>query len=367
MPCNDTTPCNEVNPCDPCNEHDNCGCLHPTTFGCTVHTGSALPCLGVVNGEDGNSILTKLESKICNIGKVLIDGTDICPEPLIDKLAAGLNISLTQIGTGCSRQIRIDSSVGGVAVDVNVKVSVNDTTSGYLATKIDTGVYMTETIVNPGGNEILRLDILPATLVSTDGGNQLGIGTDGGLITLYTFPDGTETKVIAGVGVIVTGTGSIVDPYIISTNPTIQVARPCFDGVWRNITLVVSGNPFVTNTSGAPQYRYRFDGTIEFRRSITYLVNFGTYLIGPRKFTIPMGSIPISCVTAVELAGTADLKGINYIDTFQASPDQIVQQYGYIIRKNGQNLILEFQSSFTLPTNKSIVINFEGVVIHPNL
>jgi len=211
------------------------------------------------------------------------------------------------------------------------------------------------------------LQVVPATLVSSDVGNQLTLGTDGALKTLYSAPDGSETVVIAGTGVTVTGTGTSTDPYIVSTNPAIQIVRSCFDSVWRPITLVASGNANVVYASGAPEYRYRYDGTIEFRGSISYTVAFGTYATSNRKFTVPMGNIPITCVTAGEMIGTKDLKSITYIDAPQVGADQYTQLYGYVIRMSAQNLILEFQSSFINATSKSIVVNFEGAVIHPNI
>jgi hypothetical protein len=170
---------------------------------------------------------------------------------------------------------------------------------------------------------------------------------------------------VEGVGVIVSGSGTLADPYVISTNPSIQVVRACFDSVWRPVTLIATGNPNVTYVSGSPQYRYRYDGTVEFRGSATYTVDFGAYSTSGRKYTITMGNIPTTCLSLGEQAGVKDLKSINYIDVPQASADQIVQQYGYIIRKSAQNMILEFQSSFTGSTSKSIVVNFEGCVIHP--
>lgn len=360
MSCLDTTNCS-----DPCNQYDNCGCVNPTTFGCTSYSGTALPCLDVANGENGDDILAKIEEKVCNIGKVMLDADDTCPEYLEDKISAGLNIDISYTGTGCDRTMVISATEGGVPVDVNVKISSDDTTTGYLEDKVQTGTYLTKTVVNPAGNEKLKLDVVPSTLISGDSGNQLVLGTDGALKTLYSTPDGSETKIIEGVGVEVSGTGTTIDPYIISTNPSIQVARPCFDSVWRNVTLVATGNPSVTYVSGAPQYRYRFDGTVEFRGSATYTVNFGTYQTSSRKFTVTVANIPTTCLTAGELAGTADLKSMNYIDTPQASADQIVQQYGYIIRKSTNNFIIEFQSAFTNATTKSIVVNFEGCVIHP--
>jgi hypothetical protein len=359
--------CDEMNPCDPCSQHDNCGCVNPNTFGCTTYTGLPLPCLDIANAEDGTSILSKIEDKICNIGKVKLDENDLCPEGLFEKLTEGLNISLTQVGTGCDRKIRIDATQGGVAVDVNVKVSSNDTTSGKLNDKIQTGVHLVKTITTPAGNEKLKLDVVPSTLISNDAGNQLTLGADGKLSTAYTAPDGSETKVVQGTGVTVTGNGTTTTPYIISTNPSIQVVRPCFDSVWRNVTLVTSGNASAAYASGAPQYRYRHDGSVEFKGSITYTVKFGTYNSTARKFTIPMGNIPLTCLTLTELGGVMDLKAINYIEPPAAATDQITQQFGYIIRRSAQNLILEFQSSYINATDKSIVVNFEGVVIHPNI
>src|SRR5687767_1085322 len=162
MACNSCNhnPCTCHNPC----EYDNCGCVNPTTFGCTSYTGTALACLGVANGENGNDILVKINTKACDIGKVMLDADDTCPEYLIDKIEAGLNISIEEQGEGCDRRLVISATEGGVPVDVNVKVSSDDTTSGYLNDKIVTGTYLTKSILNPAGNEDLRLDVVPATL-----------------------------------------------------------------------------------------------------------------------------------------------------------------------------------------------------------
>lgn len=352
--------CQDTNPCDPCNQHDDCGCTNPNTFGCTTYSGSHLSCLDVDNAEDGDSILAKIDDKICQIGKVLVDGDDICPKYLFEKLEAGMNITLTVIGSGCDEVIRIDAVDGGVPIDIAVKVSAADTTSGYLNNKLKTGTYLSKTIENPAGNEDLLLDVVPVTLLSTDVGNPLYIGTDGGLMSTCIAPDGSETKVIAGTGVTVTGQGTTIDPYIISTNPSIQVARACFDAVWRDITIVATGNANVIFLSGQPQYRYRFDGTLEFRGSISHTVNFAANTSPNRKYTITMGNIPTTCLTLAEQAGTSDLKSITYIES-------VGQMYNYIVRKSTQNILLEFQSSFTTATSKTIVVNFDGVVSHPDI
>lgn len=366
MACPDNNPCQHNDPCD-CNEYQNCGCTNPTTFGCTSYSGTALSCLGVSNGENGDDVLAKINNKVCDIGKVKLAADDTCAEYLSEKIVAGSNVNISYTGTGCDRVMQINATVGGTPVDVNVKVSANDTTSGKLYDKVAPGSYLVKNINNASGNETLGLDVSVESLVSSDSGNQLTVGTDGGLKTSYSAPDGTETILQQGVGVLLSGSGSIDDPYIISTNPTIQVARSCFDATWRNITMIASGNPNVVYTSGTPQYRYRFDGSVEFRGQVTHTVSFGNYQNGNRKFTITLGNIPSSCLTVGELSGTSDLKSINYIDVPQASADQIVQQYGYIIRKSGQNIILEFQSAFTNATEKSVVVNFEGCIIHPTI
>lgn len=352
--------CNDVNPCDPCTQYDNCGCTNPNTFGCTSYSGTALSCLGVSNAEDGDSILAKIDAKVCDIGKVLVSGDDTCPEYLIDKLSAGLNITLTEVGTGCDRTIQIDSVTGGVPIDINAKVSAADTTTGYLNSKLTTGTYLSKTINNAAANENLEFDVVPVNLLSTDVNNPLYIGTDGGLMSTCIAPNGSETKVIAGTGVTVTGLGTTVDPYIVSTNPSIQVTRACFDATWRAITLVPTGNLNVVYLSGAPEYRYRFDGTLEFRGSISFSIAFAANTSANRKYTITMGNIPTTCLTLAEQAGTADLKSITYIES-------VGQMYNYIIRKSTQNLLLEFQSSFTSATSKTIVVNFDGAISHPDI
>lgn len=367
--CYDNTPCS---PCsDPCNQYQDCGCLNPTTWDCISKPPSGLDAIAVTTDMTGDAVLTAIDGAIEDIqdgaGKLKIDGTDTCPEYLADKIEAGLNVSIVKTGTGCDTRLVINSTTGGVAVDVNVKVSAGDTTTAYLNDKLEAGTYLTKSVTSPGGNEKVKFDANLASMISADVGNQLVLGGDSKLKTLYTAPNGSETKITQGTGVIVSGTGTTVDPYIISTNPSIQVARSCFDGIWRPLTLGVTGNTSVVFVSSDLKYRYRFDGSIELRGSATYNVAFGNYQSANRRFLVSMIALPTTCVTIAEFAGTADLKGITYIDAPQASADQITQTYSYIIRKNAQNLQLELQSSFTAATSKTIVVNFEGVVIHPNL
>jgi len=275
--------------------YDDCGCLNPTTFECVSQPGECIEA-GVSNTMDGKQALAQYCKAIGDLklksGKVMVDSSDTCPDYPSVKFVAGMNMSIQVTGSGCNRQLVFHSTTGGVPVDVNVKVSPGDTTTDYLTNKLSVGSYIQKTILNPGGNEKISIDVNPSSLISSDPGNSLVIGSDGGLKTNCPQIDGSETKIYAGVGVIVSGAGTSSNPYVISTNPSIQVARPCFDGIWRAITLIPLSNPNVTYVAGTPEYRYRFDGSIEFRGSLTFNVNFGQYSSSNRKFTLTVGNIP---------------------------------------------------------------------------
>lgn len=311
--------CNHDNPC-----YEDCGCLNPNTFNCITLPGT-LPAIGVTNNMNGLQVLAAINNTI----NTLVLGTN----PSQDKY---------------------------------VRASITDTTSGYLANKLLSGLYLKTTLLNAGSNEQLLLDANLPAMISGDEGNLLEIGTDNKMRVIFT-PPAPDFGVVGGSGVTVTGTGVSSDPFVVSTNPSISALRNCFTGTWSNITLASLSNAYVTYVSGTPQYRIRFDGTIEFRGSATYTVAFSNYSGGQRTVTLTVASIPSTCVTLSELAGVSDLKAINYIDAPQASADQIVQQFGYIIRKSTQNIILSFQSSFTNATTKTIVVNFEGAISYPVL
>lgn len=322
--CNDCNPCAPL-PCQPITScYEDCGCLNPTTWSCLSHPGIHST-LNIVDSMTGVQVLTAIAT-------------------VIDNIVIGIPPS---------------------GNDNFAKVSSTDTTTDYLNQKLLVQSPLVKTVINLSSNEKLRFGLSIPALISSDSGNLIQIGTDNKLrvLTPITVAD---IQVIGGAGVTVTGTGPAVDPFIVSINPSITAARPCFDGVWRNMVLVASANINVLFVSGIPKYRYRFDGTIEFKGSVTYTVNFGAYTTGNRKFTVPLGNISTVCLTAGEQTGISDLKNINYIEP-NGVGDQITQQYGYIVRKNSQNYFLEFQSSYLAPTTKTIVVNFESIQVHPNI
>lgn len=325
---NDCSPCvDECLDSNPC--YDGCGCLNPTTFECVTKPGIHTN-INVVDAMNGKQVLTAIDTKISDIQNEILT----------------LNGGFTP------------------TVDTKVKISISDTTAGVLNDKIANGTFVKKTVINPAGNEKMKFDIVPVELLSTDLNNSLTIGSDNKI--KYIAPNNTF-YITEGNGINVTGTGTISDPIIISTSTSIQALRPCFDGIWRNLIIGPTGNAAVTFVTGQPKYRYKFDGTIEFKGNITYTVAYGAYSTGARKQLISVGSVATTCLSAIEQNGISDLKGINYIDTPQAAADQIAQQYGWIIRKNTQNIQIEFQSSFSIPTTKTVVVSFDGAMSNPNI
>lgn len=359
------TACTSCNP-NPC--YQNCGCLNPTDWECVSNPGTKAA-LGITNADDGLEVLTKINDKVADIiassGKLKINDADDCPDFLIDKIEAGTNISITTTGTGCDQKVVITGGVGigPTAADVKVKATATDTTTDYLTDKLQGGTYIQKTILNPSGNEKVKLDVVPSTLISTDGGNQLSLGTDGKLATLYTLPDGSETKVVGGSGVNVSGIGTLLSPYVIATNPSIQAANPSFTGVWQSITLSNGSVVGLTIDSQNVKFRVRFDGSIEFKGNATFSIVFPAS--GNGKISLPNSvTLPAQVgIAPLNLTKVSDLKQVSYQDS-TSTVNTDFRMYGYLIRFGGGNISFEFSSSFS--STKTLVVCFDGAIYHPD-
>lgn len=105
-----------------------------------------------------------------------------------------------------------ENEIGGAD---NVKVSADDTTPGTLDTKLAEGNDITFTVLNPGGNEQLRIDAAlavtgePYVDINSVGTLPVAAGTDSIVIGNASFTDATDFPVNNS---IVIGNGSIIDP-----------------------------------------------------------------------------------------------------------------------------------------------------------
>lgn len=91
--------------------HDNCGTETPCegigTYTNCVTMNNALTCIGSISGVTLSSVLTMLDTKLCQViaGKCIVgvDATDTCCKYLDEKLIAGTGVTITKnIATGSS-------------------------------------------------------------------------------------------------------------------------------------------------------------------------------------------------------------------------------------------------------------------------
>ncbi len=325
MACND---CNDNNPCaEPCvdnNCYEDCGCMIETTFKC-IHKPGTHAHLQVTNEMNGEETLAAINERV---GELIA--------------------AIGQAGSGS----------GGSVTDQLVKVDADDTTPGFLFNKIEDGTFLKKQAV--GSNKTLRLDVDMPTLVSVDAGNALQLDTKNKLFVKET--PAAELHVNVNEATMTrTGAGTAQDPYIFSAK-TIAPAKECYDGKWKDLNVGTITNSSVTYTGGKIQYRYTLDGSIQFRGNGNFAVQFGAYTTAERKQVVTLAELPSTCFSATEQSGQVDLKNITHIDVPNGT---LVQQFGYTIRKNGTNLLIEFQSAYASPGSKTIVVSFDGAISHP--
>jgi hypothetical protein len=373
-PCHEPT-CNECNPVNPC--YDNCGCLNPTTFDCVTNFKQNYPHIPLNVNQTGSDLLTQLNTTINGLKenqfKVKSDDADTCPDSLFDKLEAAGDVSFSIVGTGCNRKLRINSTASGNPVDQNVKVSGTDTTANFLGAKIVDGTYVKKTTLNGGGNEQLRFDITVSDLISGDSGNQLTQGVDGKLKTSFSAPDGSETKVTIAQnqGLTISGTGTLANPYVIGTYGNNFPTRTYFDGAWRNLTFTNASASNITVSSQSVQFRYRGDGSIEFRGSVTYSVQFdGTT---GNKRIINGASFPLNGnnnVSSAEVNRVVNLKNYMTFDvptTIPSTPNITGYNVNMLAAAPNQNANIQLEFMHNTAATKSIVITMDGAIYHPNI
>lgn len=161
--CNTPPTSNLCTSCGSSSSSSQNGCLDIYNTSCIQYDGGNLLCAGVAAGSFLNDALCSINNELCtlqdNSGLVKTDSSDNHPDTLIEKLVAGANIILTGIGSGDSKQIRIDAILGGQVQDQYVKISSLDQTSGYLSDKLVTGPCISLQKINPGLNEKLQVVI----------------------------------------------------------------------------------------------------------------------------------------------------------------------------------------------------------------
>ena len=122
-----------------------------------------------------------------DVFKVKVSSDDTTANFLLQKLAAGAGITLTETSGGGNETLTI-------AADSLVTISTNDTTPGFLEDKITAGDGIKETVQNAFGNEDLLYDVDLAT--------TSGLEITGGQLQVNTIANG---------GVALNANGTILD------------------------------------------------------------------------------------------------------------------------------------------------------------
>lgn len=208
---NQPTNYNICNP-TPCQEPQDCSCPTILKSDCVIYSGDDLECSNIKQGTILTELIQQLDAFICQVRDDLLNA-----------------FSLRNIGAGAKvykgddllgrKELRTVTKTGNL---VTVTENTND-----IAVSIDESTLTT--FVNK---------LIPEPCItSTD--ESVTIVEAGGCFDLSVAPTPTSTSIEAGDNVIVTGTGTTVDPYIINATDTIVTLE---DGV----TTTVNGDGVIT-------------------------------------------------------------------------------------------------------------------------
>lgn len=339
--------------CNKCNSTPcSCGCSQSTycpspchgemkDFACVEYTGTSLPNIDLTKHDTLDELVKGLDLIIGslqdNSGKVKATDTATCAKSLDQVLTAGANIALTLTGTGCNRQLRIDSITGGTVQDIYTRVSSNDTNSDYLTNKIVTGPYLQKVLSAPGV-QTMTLNANIAAMISADITNKLTMGFDGGL-----YFNGVER------------------------------VRAAFNDTWNNLVLTgvyPIGVSFLTNTA---QWKVTANGTVVFRGYIDFQANFANYVSSnttwqytfnlANLFTQMGGYFNSGEISAVDREIASSYK----VDVAASTSPSFVQAFGYNTNWSNTNLVLRIYGTYEAAQVKTIRVSFEGVTLQPNI
>lgn len=339
-----TPSCDCTTTCSPCN-----GEL--TDFSCVEYTGANKSCSGLDKYDKLSDYVGAVDTVLCTLqsdsGKVFVSDTGVAKKTLKSLLSAGANIAITEIGTGASKTLRIDSVTGGSVQDVSVAISATDTTASYLNNKINVGSYLNKTITSPSGNEKLLLDVNTAALLSTDPANKIELAFDGGL-----FFDG-----------------------VVRTDAA-------YNSAWNTLTITGSTPSGVTMVLNNAKYRIDFDGSVQFKGYIDYTCDFTKYTAANTTWQYSFVLTSLSTVlggtfTSGEIGVASGQNRSVASETIIEAPaalvspstyPQITQMKGYNVEWSTTNLTMKLYGIYeNNVSSKAVRVSLEGRGLYPNI
>lgn len=294
-PCEACVDCVEPVTCDDINYSDD-GCPETVALRCVQYTGNALPCINVLKLDSGDTILTKLNAKICQMDiPIVITNTDH-------------TISIVQSG------------YNSTTIVLNTVLS---TTSGNILSKNSTGLYaIDQDLVTTDTSTIdfttsgTRNHLLTASVkISSDAGNFISAHANGiysTLILTTTGSSGASTLVASTLNVptySLAGLGGVPLSRLITINGSAQDLSA--DRTW---TIAITGTANRITISGGTGLTPTVDiaSTYIGQTSITTV---GTITTGVWQATpianayIANSSITVNAGTGLSGGGTVALGG----------------------------------------------------------
>jgi hypothetical protein len=294
LPCQDTCPeetCPEKN-------YTDVNCTDTFPFKCGIWTGEDVECFGLVNGDSGDIVISKMAAAICDSvvnspdNLFRISSADTTSNYFEDKIVAGTGIIFTKLNTGGDEQIRIslDTDYANTPLVINssdntivavlsgtadhtadltvavsgdsgniiavhadglyaisdhkVAVTVNDTTPSFLLSKLVAGTNISIALQNSGGNESIQISSTAGGLaqVYTEDSDTIyfsGNGTSGNPISAYVIISPTSGNALVSDSGLYVDTNGWIKNQIIAPQTT---ANAWVDG------QLIAGTPFAGNT-----------------------------------------------------------------------------------------------------------------------
>ena len=163
MSCN-----NDINPC---------GCLHEHSSKCIFYYGDNLPCIDVVYGDDLETILTNINTAVC----------DLTPSGSTYSFSScDTNIAVTSITTGTNTEVEIcldEDLVTEITNNTTAISTINACLTNTIADILSDTITITEESSDSCGRT-LRLEFTPSGSIVYDGiiyNNKTAVGTTGGV------------------------------------------------------------------------------------------------------------------------------------------------------------------------------------------
>ncbi len=167
----------------------------------TIVTGAKADVRLRIVGKQGNGTVDpafrqiRVQFKVGGAGAdelVKVSSDDTTAGYLGTKLVAGSGITLTEVGGGGNETLSVATT--GTTTDEKLKVSANDTTADYLAAKLTVAGGATSAVAPEGGNEVQTITVHAA--VTLGAGSDAALGLSGQELTLADVLTPTEHTAI---------------------------------------------------------------------------------------------------------------------------------------------------------------------------